>query len=118
MHESTAICERAALTECTEGAELRVLTRKQARALGLSRFWTGKKCRHGHRAERRVADNNCILCHRESNSVHDRTLLGRETQWRKARSPKGREVRKRYAQSPKGRENAYRARHRLTRPLG
>lgn len=35
---------------------------QEAIALGLKRYSTGRPCRNGHVAERRVADRNCISC--------------------------------------------------------
>lgn len=39
-----------------------IITRKQAQAEGLKRYFTGKPCRHGHVAERWVANRGCIEC--------------------------------------------------------
>ncbi|TIQ28740.1 MAG: hypothetical protein E5X48_31010 [Mesorhizobium sp.] len=39
-----------------------VLTRKEAAASGLSRFYTGLLCREGHRAERFVGNRQCVVC--------------------------------------------------------
>lgn len=41
---------------------LPIISRKQARALGLKRFFTGKPCKQGHVAERGVAGGCCIVC--------------------------------------------------------
>ena len=37
------------------------MTRKQARAAGLTRYFTGKPCKRGHVAERRMSDG-CVVC--------------------------------------------------------
>lgn len=37
-------------------------TRKEARALGLSRFFNGKPCVHGHIAERYASGSECTVC--------------------------------------------------------
>lgn len=34
----------------------------EARARGLKRYFTGKPCKHGHIAERRVANKGCVVC--------------------------------------------------------
>lgn len=39
-----------------------VLSRKVAKSLGLKRYFTGKTCRSGHVAERRVQTGNCSEC--------------------------------------------------------
>lgn len=41
-----------------------IITRAQAKALGLARYRTGKACKHGHFDERRVIDGGCIECGR------------------------------------------------------
>jgi len=43
----------------------RIISRDEARALGLKRYFTGKPCKHGHVAERHVASRKCRECHRE-----------------------------------------------------
>jgi hypothetical protein len=42
----------------------RIISRDEARALGLKRFFTGKPCKHGHVAERRVSTYACVECDR------------------------------------------------------
>jgi Recombination endonuclease VII len=37
----------------------------EARRLGLDRYFTGKPCKNGHIAERRVIDRGCIPCNNE-----------------------------------------------------
>ena len=39
-----------------------IITRKEAKALGLKRYFTGKSCKNGHIEERYTCCNNCILC--------------------------------------------------------
>lgn len=45
-----------------ETEEKKVITRAQAKALGLSRYFTGKPCKHGHVAERYVVNLHCVDC--------------------------------------------------------
>src|SRR6516225_9479147 len=40
----------------------RIISRAEARALGLKRFFTGKPCKHGHVAERHVSTSACVEC--------------------------------------------------------
>ena len=40
---------------------VKVTTRKEAHAAGLTRYFTGRPCKHGHIAERRVSDG-CVVC--------------------------------------------------------
>jgi hypothetical protein len=58
----------------------KIITRKEAIALGLKRFFTGEPCKHGHVCERRVCDVKCVECHSE-----------RLRRWRKANPEKCRE---------------------------
>ena len=41
---------------------MEIVTRKQMLALKLSKYFTGKPCKHGHVAER-WADGHCVVCH-------------------------------------------------------
>lgn len=40
------------------------ITLSEARAQGLTRYFTGKPCKYGHVCERRVSDRVCIECER------------------------------------------------------
>lgn len=40
----------------------RLITRSQARSKGLSRYFTGQPCKHGHIAARMVCNTGCIVC--------------------------------------------------------
>lgn len=42
------------------------ISRMEALRLGLTRYYTGKLCRHGHRAERRALAGNCVVCTRKA----------------------------------------------------
>ena len=39
-----------------------VVTRDEAKALGLTRFFTGKPCKHGHLSQRTTCNGGCIEC--------------------------------------------------------
>src|SRR5579859_512216 len=41
---------------------LEVISRKDAHARGLKRFYTGKPCKGGHLSERYVVNGGCIAC--------------------------------------------------------
>lgn len=45
-------------------AKLKVLARTDAAAAGIGKFYTGKRCRFGHLAERFVSSGNCVECDR------------------------------------------------------
>jgi 5-methylcytosine-specific restriction endonuclease McrA len=62
------------------------MTRAEAKALGLTRYATGKSCKRGHIAERLVSDKTCIECDKERNRRRRRTPA-----WKKANAEKGRQ---------------------------
>lgn len=39
-----------------------IISRKEARALGMKRYFTGMPCKHGHLAERRCDSKTCTAC--------------------------------------------------------
>lgn len=45
-----------------------IISRKEARAVGLKRYFTGKACKHGHVAERKVSSRECFECRRVDNA--------------------------------------------------
>jgi hypothetical protein len=47
-----------------KGASMEIISRDEARAQGLKRFFTGKPCKRGHLAERFVVDAKCVECDR------------------------------------------------------
>lgn len=44
---------------------LHIITRKQAKSLGLKTFFTGKQCKYDHICERYVCDRKCLECVRQ-----------------------------------------------------
>ncbi len=44
---------------------MEVISRKEARERGLTRYFTGKPCKHGHLSDRLTSDGNCKECSRE-----------------------------------------------------
>ncbi len=41
---------------------MEIISRKDAKALGLRKYYTGKACKHGHICERNVISKSCVLC--------------------------------------------------------
>ena len=39
-----------------------IVSRKEAIARGLKRYFTGEPCKHGHTVERRVSGGDCVVC--------------------------------------------------------
>jgi 5-methylcytosine-specific restriction endonuclease McrA len=44
---------------------MKIILFKEAKLLGVSRYFTGKPCKRGHVAERFVCSNKCMECRRE-----------------------------------------------------
>lgn len=44
--------------------QLKVISRDEAKALGLTRYYTGERCRQGHRVERYTSMGRCCECER------------------------------------------------------
>jgi hypothetical protein len=42
-----------------------IISRKAARAAGLTHYFTGKPCKHGHISKRAVGGGNCLSCQRD-----------------------------------------------------
>lgn len=55
-----------------------IISRKEARAAGLTRYFTGKACKHGHVVERLVSDGNCTVCRAIRNGSQARKDYMRE----------------------------------------
>jgi len=56
-----------------------IVSRKDARALGLKRYFTGKPCKRGHVAERRVSIKGCVLCQLELGDKWRRNNLAKDS---------------------------------------
>ncbi len=49
------------------GVERQIITRDEARSLGVDRYFTGNHCSKGHLSARRTSDAKCMVCVREKN---------------------------------------------------
>lgn len=54
-----------------------LISREEAIAKQLTRYYTGQKCSNGHLAERIVSTRTCIVCHRQA-QLSNKTARGRE----------------------------------------
>ena len=91
---------------------MKIISRKDAKALGLTRYFTGKPCKHGHIAERDTGAGRCVECNRAWARAEDKAIrAGRPRKWyaandgaasaaawRKANPEKQRATDKRYRQ--------------------
>ena len=80
-----------------------IITRDRARALGLTRYFTGEPCKHGHVAERSVRNLGCMECSR-----------GRKREWRATNLEKARETERERASKHRA-DNPERARENWRR---
>ena len=65
MANSTVPARVAVVHRACEPHAGPVLSREDAKVLGLKRYFTGKPCPHGHIVERRVSTMKCIQCCRD-----------------------------------------------------
>lgn len=63
-----------------------IVTLREAREKGLSRYFTGKPCKHGHTADRLVSNRRCSVC-----------LGGDRDRWRAENPERCTEARRRWA---------------------
>lgn len=65
--------------------EQSIITREEAKARGLKRYFTGKPCERGHVAERYVSARACLGCHdingKSYREVHRDKIKERSRQW-------------------------------------
>ena len=120
-----------------------IITREQALATNKSRYFTGKACKHGHIAERSVANGSCSECHRIGQAIRNkkydrkaprkgptsRGIIGATTvtreqiqanaaQWAAKNPDRIKEISKRYYDSNKELHNKRASENRLLRTLG
>ena len=43
----------------------KIISRKEAKAKGLKRYFTGKECEKHHISERQTSNGSCLKCHAE-----------------------------------------------------
>ena len=71
---------------------MEIISRKEAKEKGLSFYFTGKPCKHGHIAKRRIANNLCVACQRiysdnywkNNKDKRRKSLLKSVVKWTKA----------------------------------
>jgi hypothetical protein len=74
---------------------MEVITRAQAKARGLKRYFTGQPCKYGHIAERRTASFGCIAC------LNPKALLRQKRYYEENREEILRALRTAYVPHPK-----------------
>jgi hypothetical protein len=82
----------------------RLISRKEAKALGLTHYFTGLPCKHGHLALRTVSKYACGDCRR----MHDRSEKKRaqNARWQAAHKEQERERQRRWGEDNRERKRA------------
>ena len=113
---------------------METISRKDAKARGFLRYFTGKPCKHGHAAKRLVSNGTCLECHREhqreyykanpeAKREHNReySRANREVErerlreWYKANRVERCEYVRKYRKANKGKVNAQTTKHRAAK---
>src|SRR5579864_6030105 len=66
---------------------MKTITRTDAKALGLIRYFTGQPCKRGHIAERQTSNTACIECHKANARAHYDDNVEKVLAQKKARYP-------------------------------
>lgn len=95
---------------------MKIISRKQAKDLGLKRYFTGKPCKYDHVDERLVSNGDCVTCgnlkrklNYESNKE---SIAKRQTLWRQNNQKKLKSDRKRYYIENKDKIKEYRKKNK------
>lgn len=54
---------------------MEIISRVDAASEGLTRFYTGKKCRHGHLSERFVSNGVCVACGIKASTAYQKRII-------------------------------------------
>lgn len=82
-----------------------VISAKDAKTAGLPTYFTGKPCKHGHIAERYVANWTCVVC-------HAKTCAKNLPKWRAKNPEKNKEYSLKYAEAHAISSKAWRQRNK------
>lgn len=92
------------------------LSRKDAIARGLPRYFTGKPCKHGHIAERYTGNKTCCECANATanatKSKNRQKYSDSSNEWRKKNPVKFASYVKKYVSNNKGKRNLWTANYR------
>ena len=67
---------------------MEIISREEARAKGLKRYFTGEPCVHGHVCERYVSSDACVECERARRRAYRQTPRGRANDRARKQTPK------------------------------
>lgn len=90
---------RALSRRCGNASPMQPISRSEAKARGLKRYFSGKPCKRGHVAERFTLSYQCVECNRESGRAWEKAnpetvraeARERERRWRKANPDEAKE---------------------------
>jgi 5-methylcytosine-specific restriction endonuclease McrA len=83
-----------------------IITRKEARAQGCKRYFTGKACKHGHLSERTVSSGGCVVCRDEWHARHPGRMQEHRAKWAAANPRDATEYWRRWTQKNPERQKA------------
>jgi len=63
---------------------MEIISRQEAKSRGLTRYFTGKPCKHGHVVERLVGNSGCIECKRIKAGARNAAWISKNPEKRKA----------------------------------
>ncbi len=75
---------------------MKIISRSEAKALGLKRYFSGKRCKNGHLDERYTTTNTCVGCV-PNDPTHRAYQRAKSAAWYQANLEYAREKRKKYA---------------------
>jgi len=92
---------------------MEIISRLDATKKGISHYFTGKPCKHGHISKRRVKDRVCMACNLEVKNLKKYTTVEKDREYKKEMYYKHREkvlaYKKVYRQANKGKITALNA---------
>lgn len=104
-----------------ETVQRSIVLRQQAKALGLTRYFTGKPCRRGHISMRAVGNSGCVQCMRQVHAEHyqaNREIIrNRSAEWYRANTERALEVSARWkVENPDRRDQTNKAYYEANKP--
>lgn len=91
--------ERRCLAVHVASMERQVISRSDAKVLGLTRYFTSKPCHKGHIAERQTSNGNCRECERARGHVYDAANRNKRLTYFRAHYAANAEKRRAYARA-------------------
>lgn len=89
---------------------MKLLSRKEAKLSGVTRYFTGKPCSHGHISERQTTNGSCMACVAMRKSGYDRAYRARHVE--KIREYDRQRPKKRKPETLKAQKARYYQRHK------